>query len=144
MAEFPDHVMPEWGPDLAPPRARRSKRAVLGEVLFAGPHLAKLVYRLLRDPRVSRRRKLVLAGALAYVVSPVDLIPGKFFPIIGQLDDALVAAFSVDYLMRGVEPGVLVELWDGSEDGLEMVMALVEWGSEFVPGSLKRLVESTS
>ena len=61
-----------------------------------------------------------------------------------RLDDALVAAFSVDYLMRGVEPGVLVELWDGSEDGLEMVMALVEWGSEFVPGSLKRLVESTS
>lgn len=144
MAEFPDHVMPEWGPDLAPPRARRSKRAVVGEVLLAGPHLAKLVYRLLRDPRVSRRRKLVLAGALAYVVSPVDLIPGKFFPIIGQLDDALVAAFSVDYLMRGVDPDVLAELWDGSEDGLEMVTALVEWGSEFVPSSLKRLIESTS
>jgi uncharacterized membrane protein YkvA (DUF1232 family) len=144
MAEFPDHEMPEWGPDLAPPRVRRSKRAVVGEVLLSGPHLAKLVFRLLRDPRVSRRRKLVLAGALAYVVSPVDLIPGKLFPIIGQLDDALVAAFSVDYLMRGVEPGVLAELWDGSEDGLEMVMALVEWGSEFVPSSLKRLIESTS
>ena len=143
MAEFPNHEMPEWGPDLDAPRPRRSKRAVFTEVLLAGPHLAALVYRLLRDPRVSRRRKLVLAGALAYVASPVDLIPGKFFPIVGQFDDALVAAFSVDYLMRGVDPAVLAEMWGGSEDGLEMVMALMEWGSEFVPGSLKRLVEST-
>ncbi len=142
MAEFPNHEMPEWGPDLAEPRPRRSKRAVIGEVLLAGPHLATLVYRLLRDPRVSRRRKLVLAGALAYVASPIDLIPGRFFPIVGKMDDALVAAFSVDYLMRGVEPTVLAELWGGSEDGLEMVMALMEWGSEFVPASLKRLVES--
>lgn len=142
MAEFPDHDMPDWGPDLAEPRPRRSKRAVLAEVLLAGPHLAALVYRLLRDPRVSRRRKLVLAAALAYVASPIDLIPGKFFPVVGQMDDALVAAFSVDYLMRGVEPAVLAELWGGSEDGLEMVTALTEWGSEFVPASLKRLVES--
>jgi hypothetical protein len=44
--------------------------------------------------------------------------------------------------MRGVDPSVLAEHWDGSPDGLEMVTALMEWGSEFVPGSFKRLVES--
>ena len=141
-SSFSDYEAPTWSHDQSDPVPRRSKRQVAAEAVLVAPNVIKLVYRLLRDPRVSRRRKLVLAGALAYVASPIDLIPRKLFPVVGQLDDALAAAFAVDYLMRGVDPGVLVEHWDGSQDGLDMVRALMEWGSEFVPSSVKRLVET--
>ena len=49
-----------------------------------------LVGRLLRDPKVPRSRKFALGLLLAYLASPIDLIP-DFLPVIGQLDDVLIA-----------------------------------------------------
>jgi uncharacterized membrane protein YkvA (DUF1232 family) len=51
---------------------------------------AKLILRLIGDRRVSIWAKLIPIGALIYLVSPVDLIPGGVLPIIGALDDAAV------------------------------------------------------
>ncbi len=61
-------------------------------------HLALLRDRL-RDPRVPRRRKVVLALALAYLMMPIDLVP-DFIPVVGQLDDAIVLALALRYVMR--------------------------------------------
>lgn len=41
----------------------------------------------------SRRRLLLLLGAVAYVVSPVDLIPEAFLPLVGLADDAVVLSW---------------------------------------------------
>ena len=46
----------------------------------------RLVWQLLRDPRVPKYQKALPAVVLAYLLSPFDLIPG-FLPVIGQLDD---------------------------------------------------------
>jgi uncharacterized membrane protein YkvA (DUF1232 family) len=51
---------------------------------------AKLVLRLMGDRRVNLLLKLLPVAALIYLVSPIDLIPGVVFPIIGALDDAAV------------------------------------------------------
>jgi uncharacterized membrane protein YkvA (DUF1232 family) len=50
----------------------------------------KLILRLMGDKRVNTFLKLLPIGALIYLVSPVDLIPGIVFPFIGALDDAAV------------------------------------------------------
>lgn len=58
-------------------RARRIRREVR-------------VWRLVaRDPRTPRAAKWLLAAAVAYLLSPIDLIP-DFVPILGYVDDALV------------------------------------------------------
>jgi len=36
-----------------------------------------LLRRLLRDPRVPRRRKLLLGALVGYIVMPIDLIPDR-------------------------------------------------------------------
>jgi uncharacterized membrane protein YkvA (DUF1232 family) len=51
---------------------------------------AKLVLRLMGDREVPFLLKLLPVGALIYLVSPVDLIPGLVLPVIGALDDAAV------------------------------------------------------
>ena len=48
----------------------------------------KLIWLLLIDPRVHFLLKLIPVGALIYLVSPIDLIPGVVLPVIGALDDA--------------------------------------------------------
>ena len=87
------------------------------------PDCALLFRRLLGDTRVPRRAKAVLALLLASLVSPIDIVP-DFIPLVGQLDDAVVAAIAVAYVVRVSGEDVIAELWPGSERGLAVVMAL--------------------
>jgi uncharacterized membrane protein YkvA (DUF1232 family) len=50
----------------------------------------KLILRLIGDKRVNFLLKILPIGALIYLVSPIDLIPGAVLPVIGALDDAAV------------------------------------------------------
>jgi uncharacterized membrane protein YkvA (DUF1232 family) len=86
-----------------------------------------LLKRLLRDPRVPRGAKVVLALVIPYLASPIDLIP-DFIPVLGQLDDAFVVAFALRHVTRRAGPDVVSELWPGSERGLRVVLALARKG----------------
>ncbi len=50
----------------------------------------KLILRLMGDKRVSPWLKIIPVAGLAYLVSPIDLIPDIALPVIGELDDAAV------------------------------------------------------
>ena len=120
------------------PVPRRGRREILAEIALAAPNLVKLLYRLMRDPRVPVRRKVLVGGAGLYLISPFDLVPEMLLPVLGQLDDLLLVVFSVHYLLRGADDDTVAEYWDGSQDSLELVAALLEWGSELVPAPLRK------
>jgi uncharacterized membrane protein YkvA (DUF1232 family) len=75
--------------------------AVRDHVTAVRDHVA-VVRRLLVDPRVRRRDRVVLLGLLAYLVSPIDLVP-DFIPVLGQLDDVVVAVLVLRWLRRSLE-----------------------------------------
>ena len=125
--------------DTAVPVPMRTKLEILMEGLLIVPNLALLVYKLLRDDRVPRKRRLVLYIAGLYIASPIDLIP-EAVPVLGAIDDLLVLAFAIDYLMRVSPPEVVDEHWDGSEDALEFVRGIAAWGVELIPGRLRRVL----
>jgi uncharacterized membrane protein YkvA (DUF1232 family) len=58
------------------------------------PRYARLAWRLARDDRLPRSRQAALVAAAAYLVSPIDLVPG-IIPVAGQLDDAVVALLAI-------------------------------------------------
>jgi uncharacterized membrane protein YkvA (DUF1232 family) len=67
------------------------------------------VYRLVaKHPRTPRRAKWLLGGALAYLVSPLDLIP-DFIPVVGLLDDAVIVPLLVCLALRAVPAEVVAE-----------------------------------
>ncbi len=102
------------------------------------PNLIKLLGRLLKDPRVPRRSKLVVLGAMAYVVSPIDLLP-EFIPIVGLLDDVLLVSFALEHLIRSAGEDVVVEHWDGPQDLLAMIRSVLDLASELVPARVRKL-----
>src|SRR6476469_3403462 len=76
------------------------------------PDCIVLVTRLAQEPRVSRRRKLLLVALVGYLALPFDLVP-DFIPVAGQLDDALVVALVLRHLVRAGGERVIRELWPG-------------------------------
>ena len=70
-----------------------------------------------------RRAKVALAIVVPYLLMPFDLIP-DIIPVLGQLDDALLVAAAVAYVVRVAGPDVVRELWPRSEDGLRALLRL--------------------
>src|SRR6188472_2586226 len=95
---------------------RESARALAGFI----PDCVVLCSRLLRDPRVPRRRKLLLVALAGYLALPFDLIP-DFIPVAGQLDDAIVAAWVLRRVLRSGDRELLAEHWPGPERSLALV-----------------------
>jgi uncharacterized membrane protein YkvA (DUF1232 family) len=98
---------------------RVEARALAGFV----PDCVVLFRRVIGDPRVPRRRKLALGCLVAYLASPVDLVP-DFVPGIGQLDDAVVTALALRYVLRGAGPQLLREHWPGPDRSLALLERL--------------------
>jgi len=103
-------------------------RAFLARELAALlPNLIRLFAGLIRDRRVPLRAKIVLALASLWLASPIDLIP-DFIPVAGSLDDAIVAALTLRFVLRTTDRAVLGEHWRGDPRTLERILRLVSLG----------------
>ena len=100
------------------------------------PNILALLARLVRDPRVDRRRRMVAMGAIAYAVSPIDLIP-EAIPVIGKADDIVVSILAVRMLLDGAEEDLLSEHWDGPPEVLEIFDDLLDWAAGLVPKQVR-------
>jgi Uncharacterized conserved protein len=67
---------------------------------------------------VPRRAKVALVLLIPYLAMPFDLVP-DFIPVAGQLDDAILVALVLAYVVRRAGRGVVEELWPGSEAAYE-------------------------
>ncbi len=61
----------------------------LKEALKRLPQYIKLLYKIFDNRQLKRSHRLMLYGAIGYVISPIDLIPGVI-PVLGQIDDIIV------------------------------------------------------
>jgi uncharacterized membrane protein YkvA (DUF1232 family) len=92
---------------------REDARALAGFV----PDCVVLFSRLLRDERLPRRHKLLVAALLPYLLLPFDLIP-DFIPVAGQLDDAVIVALVLRRVLRA-SPELVEEHWPGPRRTLD-------------------------
>lgn len=73
------------------------------ETLRRLPAYLRLTRALLGDRRLGRLRKAGLGAGLAYLASPIDLVPG-IVPVLGQLDDLAAILLAIRFALRGL-PG---------------------------------------
>jgi uncharacterized membrane protein YkvA (DUF1232 family) len=99
------------------------RRALARELATLVPNLTRLFAGLLRDPRVPLRAKVVLGATALYLAMPIDLIP-DFVPIAGSLDDAIVAAFALRFVVRASSPEIVAEHWPGDPATLRRILWL--------------------
>jgi uncharacterized membrane protein YkvA (DUF1232 family) len=98
-------------------------RSSAKELALFIPNVARLFAGLLRDPRVPLRAKVVLGATALYLAMPIDVIP-DFVPIAGSLDDAIVAAFALRFVVRASSPEIVAEHWQGDPATLRRILWL--------------------
>ncbi len=69
----------------------------------------KLIWRLIRDRRVSFWLKIIPIAGIAYLVSPLDLIPDIALPVIGELDDAAILYITNALFIELCPPAIVRE-----------------------------------
>ena len=99
------------------------RRTLARELATLVPNLTRLFAGLLRDPRVPLRAKVVLGATALYLAMPIDIIP-DFVPIAGSLDDAIVAAFALRFVVRASSPEIVAEHWPGDPATLRRILWL--------------------
>ena len=112
-------------------------------LLRALPAIVRTITGLAVDPVLPRAAKIALAAAVLYLVSPVDLIP-DFIPVLGYLDDVLIAAIVVDGMLNFVNRGLVLKYWPGSPESLERVARSARVLAAWVPRRLKVRIFSGS
>ena len=96
------------------------------------PDLFLLITRLMLDPRVDGKHKVYMGAAIAYVISPIDLISERRFGVIGYLDDLVVVVAALNALFNDVDRQIILEHWSGKADLLDTVQRVLAQADDLV------------
>lgn len=88
------------------------------------PDVVRLVRALLADPATPRSVRLALVGLVAWILSPIDLLP-EFLPGIGPVDDLVVAVLVLRWAGRRIGREGLRRKWPGTAEGFALLERLL-------------------
>jgi len=89
------------------PYSKLKKQLYLAKIIFHIPNFIKLSLRLLKDRRVPFYLKLLVYGAIAYIISPYDLIPDFLIPFLGFFEDIIIGILCLVSLVKLSPPEVV-------------------------------------
>lgn len=97
------------------------RKTAAKEIATLLPNFIIMFKGLMKDPRVPRGSKWLLAFGAAWVASPIDLLP-EFLPVLGPLDDAVVVALILRHLLKKAGEDVVREHWCGEPSTMDMLL----------------------
>ena len=105
----------------------RPRGVPIRELVGLIPDVIRLLRSLITDRTVPLDVRLVLVGLLAWILSPIDLIP-EFLPGIGPLDDVIVAVVAFRYVRRRLGVDGLRRRWRGTDAGFDLLLRVIGRG----------------
>ncbi len=102
------------------------------EYLMWAPDLFHLLWRLSLDPQVPHHLKARLLVAIAYFISPLDLIPEAVFGPAAYADDVALAAYVLGSILNELDPELLRRHWAGNQDVLGVIKAILKVAQSMV------------
>ncbi len=112
----------------------------LRDLLLLLPDLTVLLMRLVRDDRVPTGAKITGALGVAYVLSPLDLMPTFLFGPLGLVDDLFFVGSALSGLLNRVHPDVVRGHWSGQGDALEVIQRIASWSETQIRSRLRSVL----
>ncbi|MFL5577370.1 MAG: YkvA family protein [Gemmatimonadaceae bacterium] len=120
-------------------RPRTGAKRTVMDTIRQIPNYLKLLFGLMRDPRVSMLDKLLVGGAIAYIISPIDLIP-DFIPFLGEVDDVFLLLTALQRLISHAGRLVVLDHWAGDPEELAdlNIGRVLSAAAFFLPPAMRR------
>lgn len=117
------------------------KAGVLSEYLFALPDFFVLLTRLAIDDRVPTRKKVFAGAIIAYMIMPIDIIP-DFIPILGQIDDLVLAVLGLNMVLNEIDKQLLIDSWSGQGNVLELLQTISAKAEQFLDRKILQRIKN--
>ncbi len=102
----------------------RPKGVPVRELVGLIPDVLRLLRSIIGDRSAPLDVRVVLVGLVAWILSPIDLIP-EFIPVLGPLDDVVVAVVAMRYVRLRVGVDDLRRRWSGTADGFTLLLRVI-------------------
>lgn len=96
------------------------------------PDFFKLLCNLLNEEGVSPHERLLINAALAYFVTPLDVIPEDIYGPAGYVDDVFVCTFVLKKLAENHGENIIKRNWESDEDAIEAINTSYEKSDKIV------------
>ncbi|MGI6450405.1 MAG: YkvA family protein [Desulfitobacteriia bacterium] len=107
-------------------KSDEGKANKFGEYILLAPDLFHLLCKLTIEKEVNIEDKAKLAVAIAYYISPIDIIPEGLLGPVGFVDDISVAAYVLNSIINNTSSEVLIRHWAGEGDILIKVQEILK------------------
>lgn len=111
------------------------------DYLFLAPDVFMLLVRLVRDPRVSGKHKVMLGTGVAYYVFPLDLMPELLLGPIGFLDDLILGVYILNRMLVDTDEEILREHWSGRGDLLAAMRKVLKSADGLVASDVVKAIK---
>ncbi|PYO49493.1 MAG: hypothetical protein DMD72_04780 [Gemmatimonadetes bacterium] len=121
------------------PTSRAGAKRTIITTMKELPNFLRLLGGLLTDRRVSNTDKLLVGGAIGYILLPMDFIP-DYIPFLGEIDDLFLLVLALQRLIANAPRSVLEDHWmgePGSLRSLDLERILVA-AAFFLPRRVRR------
>lgn len=113
------------------------------QYLVAAPDLFYMMFKLVQDETVESALKVKLVFALAYFISPFDLIPEAVLGVAGYIDDIALAAYVLNDLMHKTDEALIRRYWLGEGDVLSLIRRIINTADDMLGSGLyKKLLKA--
>lgn len=112
------------------------------EMVLVVPDLVLLLIKLMKDDRIPVELKLKITLAVAYVVSPLDLIPEALGNVLGFVDDTLAMAVLITGLIEEIPNEIIYDNWNGRPDILELIIKGKDLLFKMLPVNITKKINS--
>ncbi len=112
----------------------------ISEYLFLLPDFFILVCRLAVDKRVPAKHKLKVAGIIAYLIMPIDIIP-DFIPVIGYVDDLVLVVLGLNLILNDIDHKILRDNWSGEGDILQQLQKITALAEQFLDRNILQKIK---
>jgi len=108
------------------------KTSKWGKYIQYTPDLFHLLIKLSGENDITLQSRAKLTVAIAYFVSPLDLIPEEFWGALGYVDDIALTAYVLNDILQSNNPQIILKHWQISEDLTDLISNILNDAEEMV------------
>jgi uncharacterized membrane protein YkvA (DUF1232 family) len=111
------------------------------EYILLAPDMFHLLTKLSIDKDIPQSKKIKVFAAIAYFISPIDLLPESILGPAGFLDDIALSAYVLNDIINNIDPKIVVRNWAGDRDILTLVKTILANANEFLGGRILQKIK---